>query len=70
LVEAGFKSKSFPHDGDEDIDRDGDPDLGHDGILAGADEGLDAQVLFDPLEEEFDLPALLVDLRDGGARAR
>ncbi len=65
MVEGGFQAKSFPHDGDEDVDRDGDPDLGLDGVLAGAEEGFDAEMLLDPLEEEFDLPALLVDLRDG-----
>ena len=47
-------------DGDEHIGRDGAPDLRLDGVLAGAQEALDAQVLLDPLEEQFDLPAALV----------
>ena len=33
-------------------------------ILAGAEEVADLQVLLDPLEEELDLPALLVECRD------
>ena len=56
-------------DGDQDIDADGDPDLSLHGVLGGAVEGFDAQVLFDPFEEQLDLPALLVDLRDGQVRA-
>ena len=39
------------------LDTDRGPDLGFDGILRGAVEGFDAQVLFDPFEEQFDLPA-------------
>ncbi len=35
------------------------------GILGVADEGLDLEVLFDPTEEDLDLPALLVDVGDG-----
>jgi hypothetical protein len=49
LVETGLQSKSLSHDGDEDVDRDGDPDLSLDGILAGAEEGFDAEMLFDPI---------------------
>ena len=42
------------------------PDLGKDGVLRGAQEGLDLEVALDPLEENLDLPAGLVDGRDGG----
>ena len=41
-----------------------DPDLSFHGVLAQSVEGLDPQVLLDPLEEELDLPAGLVGLRD------
>ena len=34
------------------------------GIFTGAEEGLDTQMLFDPFEEEFDLPAAFVQLSD------
>jgi hypothetical protein len=49
-------------DGDQDVHRDGDPDLGLEGVLGGAVEGLDPQVLLDPFEEEFDLPPTFVQL--------
>lgn len=35
------------------------------GVLAGAVERLDPQVLFDPLEKHFDLPPRLVQRSDG-----
>ena len=41
------------------------PKLSLDRIRRGADEGLDLQVLFDRLKEQLDLPAVLVDRRDG-----
>ena len=34
-------------------------------ILRGAEECLDLQVLLDPFEEQFDLPALLVEIGHG-----
>ena len=37
--------ETFFDDGDQDINTDGGPDLGFDGILGGAEEGFDAQVL-------------------------
>jgi hypothetical protein len=39
------------------------PDLGHDGVLRGAQERLDLQVLFNRFEEEFDLPPLFGPVR-------
>ena len=48
-------------DGDEHIGRDGAPDLCLHRVLARAQKTLDAQVLLDPLEEQFDLPATLVE---------
>jgi phage-related protein len=39
--------------------------LDFDGIGAGADKCLDAQVLFDPLEEQFDLPAKVIVVNQG-----
>jgi hypothetical protein len=38
---------------------DGNPNLRFDGILGGAEERLDAQMLFDPLEKQFNLPAIM-----------
>jgi hypothetical protein len=48
-------------------EQDGDqrrPDLDLEGIGAGPHEGLDLQVLFQGLEEQLDLPALLVERGD------
>jgi hypothetical protein len=45
----------------------GGPDLNLQGVGAGADEALDAQVLLQRLEEKFSLPALAVDGGDGGS---
>jgi len=45
------------------------PDLGHDGVLRGAQEGLDLQILFKRFEDQLDLPPLLVNRRNrGGAQ--
>lgn len=51
--------KSFSKNGNEQIGGNGRPDLGFDGVGGGSVERLDAQVLFDPFEEQFDLPARL-----------
>jgi len=62
--------EAFFDDGHEHMDGDGDPQLRLHSVLAGAEKGFDAQVLLDPLEEQFDLPAQLVELRNcqGGQR--
>ena len=44
----------------------GCPNLDAKGVLAGPYEALYGQILFQCLEEQFDLPALLVDGGDGG----
>ena len=43
------------------VGTEGDPDLCFHGIGTGAVKGLDAEMLFDPFEEQFDLPAELVE---------
>ena len=43
------------------------PYLNLQGVGAGADKGFDAQVLFEGLEKQLDLPAAFVDLGDGPA---
>ena len=52
----------------EEIDDQRRIDLGQHGVLRVADEGLDLQVLLDEAEEDFDLPAFLVDIGDGLGR--
>ena len=44
------------------------PNLNLDGVLARADKGLDLQSLLEPLKEQLNLPALLVDLGHGAGR--
>ena len=56
--------QTFLQDGDEQINGDGTPDLGAHGVLARTVEGFDAQMLFDPFEEQFDLPAATIQLGD------
>ena len=60
--------QTFFQNGDEQVNGDGAPDLGAHGVGAGAIEGFDAQMLFDPFEEQFDLPAALIELDDGQSR--
>src|SRR5262245_31118085 len=57
--------QTFFEDRYQQVDRDCNPDLGAHGVLAGAEEGFDAQVLFDPFEEQLDLPSAAVELRNG-----
>lgn len=59
LVQSG----RLVENGHHQVSADCDPDLGLHRVLARAAEGLDAQVLLDPFEEELDLPASLVELR-------
>ncbi len=58
----------FFGDEDKQISADGGPYLRLDGVLRVAEEMLNRQVLFEPLEEQFDLPPLLVDGGDGERR--
>ena len=50
------------------VDAEGGPNLGLHCVGRGAKEALDMQVLLDPFEEQFDLPATLVQLGDGQCR--
>jgi len=58
----------FLDDGHEHIDRHGDPDLRLDRILRRPEKSFDPQMLLDPLEEQFDLPAILVKRADRHGR--
>lgn len=51
-------------EGKHQVDTHSDPDLRQHRISARSDKGLDLQILLDPLEEEFHLPTLFVDLGD------
>ena len=68
LEEGGIQGQTLLQDRDQYVDGDGNPDLSLHGVLTIAVKGFDAQVLLDPLEEEFHLPARLVQLSDGESR--
>ena len=55
-------------DRDQQVNTDGDPDLGLHGVGRGAEEALDVEVLFDPLEEQLNSPSTFVEVcdRQGG----
>ncbi len=57
--------QTFFQNGDEQVNGDGAPDLGAHRIGRRAVKGFDAQMLLDPFEEEFDLPASAIELGDG-----
>ena len=50
-----FESQAFFDNSYEHINGHGDPDLGLDAAVRSAEKVFDAQMLFDPFEEEFDL---------------
>lgn len=53
---------------EEQVNRQGRVNLDQDSVFRVADEGLYAQILFDFLEEELDLPAVFIDVGDGFRR--
>ena len=57
--------QTFFQNGDEQINGDGGPDLRAHRVGRGAVKGFDAQMLLDPFEEEFDLPAAPIQFGDG-----
>ena len=57
--------KTLFQEGDEQINGDGTPDLRAHGVGTRAVKGFDAQMLLEPFEEQFDLPAAVIQLRDG-----
>ena len=67
--QTGGRSAGRGRQSQHQKDDQGDGDLDTDGILAGAEEALDLEVLLDPAEEQLDLPAGLVEGCDvGGGR--
>jgi hypothetical protein len=55
-VETIFEVKTLLHDGNQDVNRHCNTDLSTHGILGCAEECLDAKMLLNPPEKEFDLP--------------
>jgi len=67
-VQRSGQFEFLVQDGNEHVNADCDPDLGLHRVGRSAEEVFDAQVLFDPAEEELDLPAVLVKRGDGRGR--
>jgi hypothetical protein len=64
LVESNFHAKPLTHYRHQHINRDRDPYLSFHRVLAGSEKCLDAQVLFDPLEQQGDiLPINIVPMK-------
>ena len=49
----------------KEVNAQSDPDLSEHGVMRCAEECLDFQILLDPFEKELDLPAFLVQIRNG-----
>lgn len=64
-MQREIEAQPLLHDGHQHIGGHGDPHLALHRVLRSAEETLDAQVLLDPLEEQFHLPAALVERADG-----
>ena len=64
-MKTGLQRQPLLDDGHQHVDRHRNPDLSFDGIFAISVECLDSQVLLDPFEEQFHLPARLVEQTDG-----
>ena len=65
FAETAFDFQFFPDDSHQHVNADGNPDLGFYSVFGCPVERFDAKVLFDPFEEQFHLPAALVELCDG-----
>ena len=61
-MKAVGQMQAFLGNGDQHVSADCNPDLRLDRILVGAIKRLDSQVLLDPFEKQFDLPALAVQV--------
>ena len=64
FVQAWFEIPGLLQNCDEQIGAHGSPDLNAHGVGRIADKMMDAEVLFDPAEEQFDLPAGAIQLGD------
>ena len=67
-MQTALQRQPLLDDGHQHVNGHRNPDLSFDGILAISVKGLDPQVLLDPLEEEFHLPARPIEQADGESR--
>ena len=64
IVERELQACPFPDDRDKGVNCDGRPDLRSDRVLRCPVKRFDLQILFDPAEEQFHLPAERVEFGD------
>ncbi len=55
-----FESKLLLNNRHQCVDTNGNPNLSFDGVATSPEEMLDAEVLFDPLEEQLDAPPAFI----------
>ena len=67
-VERVMESEAFFENGNQNVNGNRDPDLGFDAVGRGTKEAVDSEVLFDPFEKEFDLPASSIEGSDSERR--
>lgn len=60
--------QAFFQNGDEQVNGNGAPDLGAHGVGRSAVKSFDAEMLFEPFEEQFNLPAAAIQLGDSQGR--
>ena len=64
LVKRSFAMQPFLKDGHQRVDAHCYPKLGANRVVASSIKVFDAQVLLEPTEKQFDLPALLIESGD------
>jgi hypothetical protein len=70
LVETLRQVQFLFEDHDHHVDAHSNPDLRLDSVGRRAEKALDPEILFDPLEEQFHLPAAFVEQGNGQRRQR
>src|SRR5471032_2931332 len=70
FVQTGLQFPSFLQNRDEQVSAHGGPDLDAHRILRVAHKTTDTEMLLDPAEEQLDLPARPIQLRDLQSRSR
>ena len=60
-----FHGQAFFQHQNEEVNTHRNPNLRPHGVVVSSEKSFDAQVLFDPFEEQFHMPTVFVNLRDG-----
>ena len=64
-MDSILQSETLFEDSNQKVDTDGYPYLSLHAVERGTKESFDAQILFDPFEEQLDQPSFVVDLGNG-----